>query len=182
MTDFDWLYSCPALKSHRIPEWFELEGTIKLICHGQEFLPLCQMLRAPYNLWMQEQFKWVDFDLIEYRADPEISQDTHENSISLFPFISLRIWDPQPQAPCSLVCFQSRHPLWNTSWWVFDQAAHCSRLPLCMVTSRKVCGCARQQQGLKCWCGGSFTVDVAVACSWTSPVCKDGTLASPYQR
>lgn len=75
MTDFDWLYSCPALKSHRIPEWFELEGTIKLICHGQEFLPLCQMLRAPYNLWMQEQFKWVDFDLIEYRADPEISQD-----------------------------------------------------------------------------------------------------------
>lgn len=58
---------------------------------------------------------------------------------------------------------------------------HCSCLPSCTVTLRKLYGCSRQQQGPKYWSGERYTVDVAVACSWTSPVCKNGTLAGPHQ-
>lgn len=83
--------------------------------------------------------------------------------------------------PLALPHKESKHPYrTHPNGSLVRHKPHCSCLPLCMVTSRKVHGCARQQQGLKCWGGEKFKVDVAVACSWTSPMCN-GTLAHPHQ-
>lgn len=122
--------------------------------------------------------------VFECRADLEISQNTHENPISLYFHLSGSAFGTHShKPPCSPVCFQSKHLLWNRYWWVFGQAPCCAAVfPSVQCALQNVCGCAKQRWGLKRWGGEGFTVDLAVARSWASSVCKGGTLASTHWR
>lgn len=95
----------------------------------------------------------------ECRANPEISQDTRENSISLYFHSSGFVFGTHSDKPPALSCAFKASVSYGTSTngsLIRHRAVQL--FPYAQRTLWNVCGCAKQQWGSKCWGREGFTV------------------------